>query len=603
MWSWNQFRNLPKNQTLSAAEQARQYFIHQSNMMMEASINNSVSVSAAGSAGGSQKSEITTTLRLLFDDISNADMIVGDSSSVDDWNIFFDLPNLGVAFTSVEISGNEVSLIGGSNIKVKPGLMYSYTENVFLIKIEDTGSITSVGGDAFSYCDGLTDVVLPECTIVYGWDDSEFGDWGGFGGCSVLVNLSAPKLVTAEKGAFPECSLVIVDLPLVTSVGYQCFSNCELLTTINLPLVTSVGGDCFSQCISLTNINLPLCTDLGGTTGDNDIFDNIVGNTIYITINESVLEDLDLFYLSIDNTIIVNDLEYLPYTGYTGDLVLEFDNTTSIGLLVADISSVEDWNTFFDLPSWSTAFTSVDKFNTTITLQGGENIVIKNIFTSNTNLISIVDLGCVVYLDNNCLQGCTSLETIDLPNLTTAGSSCFNSCTSLTTINLPNLTTAGEYFLYSCTSLTTIDLPNLTTAGGSCFNNSGLTTVSLPSLTTVGDYCFSGCFDLVNISLPALTIASNQCFQSCTSLTTVDFPALTTTGDQCFNECTLLTSISLPLCTSLGSSVGINQVFGNISGNTITLTIPASLMTINGGDPDEDIQKLTDDNTVTIITT
>ena len=492
MWSWNQFRNLPKSQGLSPQELSRQYFIHQSNMMMEASINNSIAVASAASSGGQiQKNEIITTLRLLFDDISNADMIVGDSSSVEDWNTFLDLPNLGGAFTSVEINGNEISLIGGSNIKVKPGLMYSYIGNVFLIKIEDTGCITSVGGDAFSYCDGLTDVVLPECTIVYGWDDSEFGDWGGFGGCSVLVNLSAPKLVTAEKGAFPECSLVIVDLPLVTSVGYQCFSNCELLTTINLPLVTSVGGNCFNQCTSLTNINLPLCTDLGGTTGYDNVFDNIVGNTIYISINESVLEDLDLLYLSIDNTIIVNDVEYLPYTGYTVDLQLVFDNTTSIGLLVADISSVEDWNTFFDLPSWSTAFTSVDKFNTTITLQGGENIGIKNIFNSNTNLISIVDLGCVVYLDNNCLQGCTSLETIDLPNLTTVGDQCFQSCTSLTTINLP-------------------------------------------------------------------------------------------------------------LCTSLGSSVGINQVFANIVGNNITLTIPASLMTINGGDPDEDIQKLSLDNTVTI---
>jgi len=35
MWSWNQFRNLPKNKELSVQEQARQYFIHQSNMMME----------------------------------------------------------------------------------------------------------------------------------------------------------------------------------------------------------------------------------------------------------------------------------------------------------------------------------------------------------------------------------------------------------------------------------------------------------------------------------------------------------------------------------------------------------------------------------------
>ena len=377
MWSWNQFRNLPKNQTLSAAEQARQYFIHQSNMMMEASINNSVSVSAAGSAGGSQKSEITTTLRLLFDDISNADMIVGDSSSVDDWNIFFDLPNLGVAFTSVEISGNEVSLIGGSNIKVKPGLMYSYTENVFLIKIEDTGSITSVGGDAFAYCDGLTDVVLPECTIMGG-----LSNFDGF-----------------------------------------CFSGCTSLTTINLPALTTVGDCCFYYCTSLTTIDLPNLTTAGG----------------------------------------------------------------------------------------------------------------------------------------HCFNN-SGLTTVSLPTLTTAGDQCFNECTLLTSISLPTLTTAGDQFFQSCNSLTTVDLPTLTTAG-------------------------------------------DQFFQSCNSLTTVDLPTLTTAGDQCFNECTLLTSISLPLCTSLGSSVGINQVFGNISGNTITLTIPASLMTINGGDPDEDIQKLTSANTVTIITT
>ena len=286
MWSWNQFRNLPKNQTLSAAEQARQYFIHQSNMMMEASINNSVSVSAAGSAGGSQKSEITTTLRLLFDDISNADMIVGDSSSVDDWNIFFDLPNLGVAFTSVEISGNEVSLIGGSNIKVKPGLMYSYTDNVFLIKIEDTGSITSVGGDAFAYCDGLTDVVLPECTIMGGL--SNF-DGFCFSGCT---------------------SLTTIDLPNLTTAGGHCFNNSGL-TTVSLPSLTTAGDQCFNECRLLTSISLPLCTSLGSSVGNNQVFGNISGNTITLTIPASLMTinggdpDEDIQKLTDDNTVTI----------------------------------------------------------------------------------------------------------------------------------------------------------------------------------------------------------------------------------------------------------------------------------------------------------
>jgi hypothetical protein len=69
---------------------------------------------------------------------------------------------------------------------------------------------------------------------------------------------------------------------------------------------------------------------------------------------------------------------------------------------------------------------------------------------------------------------------------------------------------------------------------------------------------------------------------------------------QCFQDCTSLTSISLPSCTILGESVENNQVFSNIVGITISLTIPASLMTCNSGNPDGDIQYLQANNTVTI---
>jgi hypothetical protein len=52
MWSWNQFKNLPRNRDLSPGEQSRQYFIYQSNMMYEASVNNTVAAAAAASAAG-----------------------------------------------------------------------------------------------------------------------------------------------------------------------------------------------------------------------------------------------------------------------------------------------------------------------------------------------------------------------------------------------------------------------------------------------------------------------------------------------------------------------------------------------------------------------
>jgi hypothetical protein len=54
MWSWNQFRNLPGVKSLNDQEQKRQYWLHQSNMMLESTIN-PAAAAAAGAAGGSKK--------------------------------------------------------------------------------------------------------------------------------------------------------------------------------------------------------------------------------------------------------------------------------------------------------------------------------------------------------------------------------------------------------------------------------------------------------------------------------------------------------------------------------------------------------------------
>lgn len=66
-------------------------------------------------------------------------------------------------------------------------------------------------------------------------------------------------------------------------------------------------------------------------------------------------------------------------------------------------------------------------------------------------------------------------------------------------------------------------------------------------------------------------------------------------------------TVYLPNCTSLGPTVGDDGVFFNVftfGGATITLTVPASLMTCNAGFPDGDIVYLQSTNySVIIITT
>lgn len=216
-----------------------------------------------------------------------------------------------------------------------------------------------------------------------------------------------------------------------------------------------------------------------------------------------------------------------------------------------------------------------------------------------SNLVSIF-APLLEEAGNDCFASC-NLTTIDLPSLITAGNSCFNSCDSLTTISLPSLIAAGNNCFNNCNSLTTISLSSLITAGYGCFTSiDSLTTVDLPQLTAAGDDCFNSCNSLTTISLPSLITAGYGCFNSCSLLTTINLPVVQSIGYGAFAS-TILTTINLSSCTDLGGTVGDDGVFDSIIGNTITLTIPAALMTCDGGNPDGDIQYLQANNTVTII--
>ena len=108
----------------------------------------------------------------------------------------------------------------------------------------------------------------------------------------------------------------------------------------------------------------------------------------------------------------------------------------------------------------------------------------------------------------------------------------------------------------------------------------------------------------VNLGTKTITAGGVACFYNCISLFDISLPVLTTAGDSCFVGCTSLSVIDISNCDYLGSTVGDDSVFSGIINCTITLTIKSALMTCNEGQPDGDIQYLTDvaqGNTVTII--
>ena len=96
-------------------------------------------------------------------------------------------------------------------------------------------------------------------------------------------------------------------------------------------------------------------------------------------------------------------------------LMLVFDNIVNVPVI--DASSVSDWNTFFDLPTYGTSFTSVTVNGNVVTLEGGSDIKLKdNLFWVDevmfTSLLEFVDLGCITEVGNYCFYGCTSLSNL-----------------------------------------------------------------------------------------------------------------------------------------------------------------------------------------------
>ncbi len=122
-----------------------------------------------------------------------------------------------------------------------------------ITKVTFTGNITSTGENAFSCCDALEEIVLPD-TIT----EMEFGT---FQICSKLKKVTLPQNITAlPGGCFYHCSLLkSIEIPsTVTVMGDSLFEGCTHLENVKLPAgITKLPERCFYQCKSLKKLKVP----------------------------------------------------------------------------------------------------------------------------------------------------------------------------------------------------------------------------------------------------------------------------------------------------------------------------------------------------------
>ena len=111
-------------------------------------------------------------------------------------------------------------------------------------------SVTSIGGDAFFGCTGLTSITIPDSV-------TRIGGYA-FYGCTSLTSITIPDSVTSIVwGAFYGCkgltSVTIGDS--VTSIDYDAFYGCKGLTSVTIgDSVTSIGYKAFYGCTGLTDV-------------------------------------------------------------------------------------------------------------------------------------------------------------------------------------------------------------------------------------------------------------------------------------------------------------------------------------------------------------
>ena len=147
------------------------------------------------------------------------------------------------------------------------------------------GELTTIGYEAFAYCDSLTSVTIPESVTTIGNN--------AFWYCGNLTSVTIPESVTTIGDyAFRHCSsLTSVTIPTnTTTIGEGAFVWCESLTSVTIPNnVTTIGNGAFAACISLAEFKGKFAADGGRCLiKDNTIiaYANASGTTY--TIGDSV---------------------------------------------------------------------------------------------------------------------------------------------------------------------------------------------------------------------------------------------------------------------------------------------------------------------------
>ena len=387
--------------------------------------------------------------------------------------------------------------------------------------------ITEIGQMAFTYCQSLTSVTIPNKVRTIGYhafnncrnlrevtipNSVTTLDSGAFGGCSSLTTIKIPNSVRSIRTyAFQGCTnLEKFEGDLVSNDGRCLILNNELkafapagLTEYSIPDgVTKIGDTAFSGCNNLTSVTIPASLTSVGT---------------YAFTGCISLSEFKGSHLSADGRCIII-------------------NGTLLAFACAGL--------------------------TEYTIPDGVTAVGNTAFHSCNQLTKVNFPSSVVSIGNYAFSGCRNFTEIVLPsNINSIGESAFRYCSKVTTLNIPDSVTSLGYLAFAdCTNLSDVYVGsgitsvgsnpfwcchnisefkgNFLSADGRCLivNNKlysfackGVTEYAIPDgVKRIDTFAFYNCTPLTKVTIPAsVTSIENYSFKGCSGLKEVYCLAVT----------------------------------------------------------------------------
>ncbi len=454
-------------------------------------------------------------------------------------------------------AGNEnapFEVVIGDNVKAIPNELF-YQSNVGTITIGS--SVESIGDQAFSRCNVLESIVIPNNVTTLGTNV--------FQSCSNLSSVTlSSNMTTIPQQTFAGCiGLKQFTIPNhIESIGMSAFQGCTNLTSVTLSdEMIELPEAAFSGCTSLGEISGgEKVTKIGKKALEKTAITECLNMDTVTSVGQSAY-----YQTPIEKIVIPEDMSYIGVNAYGNCL-----NLTKITYLCENEELVCGSSVFANSGNTTNDMTAI--------IGDGVKSIPDNLFYSAANLKS-VDIGqSVTTIGQSAFSGCTSLTTI------TGGeavkeieSQAFNECTSLTEIVLPEHTKKiGDNAFSNCTGLTTVEY-NCTEAevGLEVFRYAGsadnlITLIigdevtKLPaighymtylgeirfgsSVKEIADEAFSNCSSLESVEIPdGVTVLGMGAFSNCDSLETARIGSgVTVIEDRTFANCDNLTTVTLP---------------------------------------------------------